>query len=328
MGHTYGMSARTASATDTAPSWRRHYPFRSRRLSIEGRQHHYLDEGEGEVLLLVHGNPTWSFHWRELIRSCRGSYRLVAPDHLGCGLSDKPRDADYRLAAHIDRMVRMIESLDLHDITLVVHDWGGPIGLGAALRMPQRFARLVLLNTGAFPPPYIPWRIRACRIPIFGTLAVRGLNLFARAALRMAMCHPDRLTPSERQAYLAPYDNWNNRLAIERFVRDIPGTARHPTHATLAEIERMLPRLADLPTQIIWGMQDWCFRPDCLRRLRQILPQAAVHEIAGAGHWVMEDAREEILRLLPEFLRHNPLRKPGGHSSGTPSTQRSQQVGK
>ncbi|HKD36019.1 MAG TPA: alpha/beta fold hydrolase, partial [Pirellulales bacterium] len=178
--------------------WRALYPFASHYLNHSGVRQHYLDEGAGPPLLLVHGNPTWSFHWRNLVTALAPRFRLVAPDHVGCGLSDKPPDYSYRLAQHIENLTALVERLDLREITLVAHDWGGPIGLGAALRCRERFARLVLLNTAAFRSKQIPWRIRICRTPLLGPLAVRGANGFARAALTMAVCKHKRMTPAIR----------------------------------------------------------------------------------------------------------------------------------
>ena len=130
--------------------WRQLYPFASHTLPLGSWRYHYLDEGSGEPLLMVHGNPTWSFYWRNLILAFRDRYRVVAPDHMGCGWSDKPQAYPYCLSTHIANLVQLIEHLDLRAVTLLVHDWGGPIGLGAALRVPDRIARLVLFNTGAF----------------------------------------------------------------------------------------------------------------------------------------------------------------------------------
>jgi haloalkane dehalogenase len=263
---------------------------------------HYVDEGQGAPLLMVHGNPTWSFYWRRIITAFRDRFRCVAPDHIGCGLSDKPRDYPYTLARRRDDLLRLIEKLDLREITLLVHDWGGAIGLGAALMAPERFARLVIFNTGAFPPPYIPLRIRVCRTPLIGRIAMQGFNVFARAALTMATERPERFTPAVRAGFLAPYDTWSNRRGIDRFVRDIPATPRHPTWRTLEEIEAGLPRLATLPTMFIWGMRDWCFRPDCLERFLQSFPGAEVHRLEDAGHYVVEDAHERIVPLLEQFV--------------------------
>ncbi|MCE9554226.1 MAG: alpha/beta fold hydrolase [Planctomycetes bacterium] len=289
------------------PDWRSLYPFESHELRLDDLRYHYLDEGQGEPLLLVHGNPTWSFYWRNLTARWRGRFRVIVPDHIGCGLSDKPADYPYTLAQHSDNLKRLVESLDLQRITLVVHDWGGPIGLRTALAMPERIARLVILNTGAFPPPRIPWRIRACRIPWLGPLAVRGANVFARAALWMASAKRERLTPEVCAGLLAPYDSWANRIAIQRFVEDIPTRTDHPTWPALKALEQGLPRMADRPVQLIWGMQDWCFSPECLRRFQGIFPTAEVHELADASHYVVEDAYERIGPLVEQFIDRYPV---------------------
>jgi haloalkane dehalogenase len=287
--------------------WSQLYPFTSRTLSLDGVRYHYLDEGRGMPLLMLHGNPTWSFYWRNLVVAFREQYRVVVPDHVGCGLSDKPQDYDYCLQNHIANVVRLVEHLDLTQVTLLVHDWGGAIGLGAALQIPERIARLVLFNTGAFPPPFVPLRIRVCRTPVIGRLAMRGFNVFARAALTMAVERRDRMTPAVRAGLLAPYDSWEHRIGIDRFVADIPLTRRHRTWQTLADIERGLPSLADRPIQMIWGMRDWCFRPSCLDRFCRAFPDAEVHRLENAGHYVIEDAHERIIPLVRTFLQEHPL---------------------
>ena len=293
------------------PDWRPPYPFCSRYLDLAGARMHYVDEGVGQPLLFVHGNPTWSFYWRNLILGLRDSHRCIAVDHVGCGLSDKPQQYEYTLAGRIADLSRLVEELDLTGVTLLAHDWGGAIGLGTVLRMPDRFARIVLFNTGAFPPPFVPWRIAACRIPLLGTVAVRGLNAFARAALSMATEKPERMSPEVRAGLLAPYDNWANRVAIDHFVKDIPFTRRHPTWKTLEQIEAGLPSLADRPTALIWGMKDWCFRPECLERFVTHWPSAEVHRLADCGHYVVEDAHERIVPLLKQFLaQQSTIRNP------------------
>jgi haloalkane dehalogenase len=273
---------------------------------------HYLDElvaepqaESSETLLFVHGNPTWSFHWRELIRALRGRYRCVAPDHLGCGLSDLPTRS-LRMAHHVNHLAQFVETLELSNVTLVAQDWGGAIGLAAMLRFPERLQRIILLNTGAFPPPYIPWRIRVCRMPVLGRLAVQGGNLFSRAALRMALAK-GRLPSDVEAGYLAPYCNWQRRQAVYDFVADIPASPSHPTWKDLEQLERNLPQLADRPIQLIWGMADWCFRPECLARFETIWPRAQIHRLAGVGHWVVEDACDEVIALINQFLGELPL---------------------
>jgi pimeloyl-ACP methyl ester carboxylesterase len=299
-----------------ARDWHALYPFESHWLDVDSARLHYLDEGPAQApdgpsptLLFVHGNPTWSFHWRALVQPLRSRYRCVAPDHLGCGWSDKPRGLP-QLSEHVDNLATLVERLDLRRVTLVAQDWGGAIGLGAMLRMPERLARIVLFNTGAFAPPYIPWRIRACRIPVLGRLAVQGGGLFSRAALRMTLARRKRLDPAVAAAYLAPYDSWANRRAVYGFVKDIPSGPHHPTWQTLAEIERSLPALADRPALLVWGMRDWCFRPDCLERFSRVWPKAEVHRLADVGHWVLEDAPEEAVPLVERFLAATDSRLP------------------
>ncbi len=286
-----------------AADWRSLYPFEPHFVGTERGRLHYVDEGQGAPLLMVHGNPTWSFYWRNLVTAFRGTHRTIAVDHLGCGHSDKPQDAPYTLAMHTANLCQLIEQLDLRDITLLVHDWGGAIGLGAAVKLRERFSRIVIFNTGAFPPPYVPHRIRVCRFPIFGRIALRGLNLFAKAAVTMATEQKGGLPPAVAAGLLAPYDNWANRVAIWGFVRDIPLTRRHPTWNVLAELEASLPKLATLPIQMHWGMRDWCFTDECLRRFSEVFSQADVHRHERAGHYVVEDAIDAIVPAIREFLR-------------------------
>ncbi len=294
-----------------ADDWRSLYPFESHELRLGGHRYHYLDEGSGPVLLMVHGNPTWSFYWRELVQAFRGQYRVVVPDHIGCGLSDKPsaRDYSYRLVQRVDDLGALIEHFDLQQITLVAHDWGGAIGMGAAVAMPQRFGRFVLLNTAAFGGGRCPLRIRVCRTPLLGRLGVQGLNLFARAALRMAVRRPQRMTPTVRAGLLAPYDSWAHRLAVHQFVADIPLSPRHPSHATLAGIEAGLGQFRRHPICLIWGMRDWCFTPAFLERFLEFFPDAEAHRLADAGHYVVQDAHEQIVPILQQFLQSHPSKE-------------------
>jgi haloalkane dehalogenase len=283
------------------------FPFEPRAIELDGLRYAYVDCGQGETLLCVHGNPTWSFYWRELIRALSPNCRVIAVDHIGCGRSDKPRDYPYRLAQHVDNLSRFVERLDLRDVTLLGHDWGGAIGLGAALAQPERFGRFVMFNTAAFRSRRMPWRIRACRVPLAGRLTVQGLNGFARAALRMAVCKRERMTPAVRAGLLAPYDSWRRRQAIYRFVEDIPLSPRHPSYATLSSIEERLPQLADRAWMFVWGMRDWCFTPAFLEQFLSYYPTAEVHRIADAGHYVLEDAHERIVPLVERFLAKHPL---------------------
>ncbi len=288
------------------------FPYPSNEIQVGSHTMRYLDVGSGdEVLLCVHGNPTWSFYWRSIVERFSDGRRVVAVDHLGCGRSDKPPRGEfpYTLAAHRDNLVQLIEALDLRNVSLIAHDWGGAIGLCSLLERQDRFNRIVLLNTAAFPPPYMPLRISACRVPVLGTAAVRGLNAFARAAVSMAMSRT-KMDPMVAKGLLAPYDNWRNRVAIDSFVRDIPTSTNHPTYKVLEQLESRLPDLAPMRALLVWGMQDWCFRPECLRRFQEVWPDAQSVEIADAGHYVIEDAPAETLGAIEEFL--NRRLTPGG----------------
>lgn len=288
--------------SELKPIWMEHYPFQSHTLNLGGNTLHYVDEGAGEPILMVHGNPTWSFYYRRLIQAFRGTHRTVAPDHIGMGLSDKPQDFNYTLASHISNLKWLINELDLRDITLVVHDWGGAIGLGAAVDQPERFKRLVILNTAAFPPPFIPKRIAICRWPIFGSLAVRGFNAFARAATTMTVEDKANMSPTVQAGYLAPYDSWANRVAVHSFVKDIPTKSSDWTWKKLAAIRDGLAKLGDKPARFYWGMKDWCFTPAILETMTELLPNAQVQRFENAGHYVLEDAHEPIIESMKLFL--------------------------
>ncbi len=290
--------------TDKATEWRREYPFAENYLPVgAGLRLHYVDHGQGTPVVLLHGNPTWSFFYRHLIQGLSGSgHRAIAPDHIGCGLSDKPRDYSYRLRDHIDNLEQLIGQLDLPPLDLVVHDWGGAVGMGWAVRHPQLVRRIVVLNSAAFLEPECPRRIRICRWPLIGPLMVRGANGFARGALRMAVERHRNLTAAARQGYLAPYNNYRNRIAILRFVQDIPLSPKHPTWQTMQEIQEGLENLRGKPMLICWGMRDFCFTPSFLERWLEYFPEANVHRFSQAGHYLLEDEREGILPLVENFL--------------------------
>lgn len=282
------------------------YPFASRYLPLDGGRLHYLDEGDGPAVVMVHGNPTWSYYYRRLITELRQDHRVIAIDHLGCGLSDKPQNYPYRLDRHIAHLELLLNHLQIARFSLVVHDWGGAIGFGCAGRRPADIDRLVVMNTAAFRSSRIPLRIRLCRLPILGQLLVRGLNGFAGPARYMAVSKP--LPREVAKAYIAPYDSWQNRVAIAGFVRDIPLTERHPSYPTLVAIEASLHnlRLADIPMLIAWGGRDFCFNDSFYREWVQRFPRAQAHYFPDGGHYVLEDEWPQMRLLLSEFFRSAP----------------------
>jgi len=280
------------------------YPFTPRAFAAPGAARmSYLDEGpEGdEAVLMLHGNPTWSFYYRDLVAALAPRLRCVVPDHVGMGLSDKPQGRAYTLESRIADIEALVAALGLRRVHLVVHDWGGAIGFGWAARHPEQVGRIVILNTAAFPARQIPLRIALCRMPVAGEWLVRGLNGFAGPATRMAM-HQRRLSPDERRAYLFPYDSWANRVGVHRFVRDIPMEANHPSRAVLEGIAAALPLFASHPVLIQWGGRDFCFDVRFLARWREILPEAACDLLADAGHYVLEDGGAAVRGRIAAFL--------------------------
>jgi pimeloyl-ACP methyl ester carboxylesterase len=291
--------------SDHPPDWLvSQYPFAPRSFTTSrGARMNFLDEGPrvDSAVLMLHGNPTWSFYYRGLVSALASTRRCVVPDHVGMGLSEKPEGYDYTLATRVADVEALVASLGVKRIDLVVHDWGGAIGLGFAGKHPALIDRLVILNTAAFASPHIPWRIALCKAPLIGPLLVRGANGFAWPATWMAM-HRRALSADEKRGYLLPYDSWANRVAVSAFVRDIPLAPSHPTWPALAEVERGLRQFRDRRALIVWGGQDFCFNDSFLERWRRELPQAEVHRIADAGHYVLDDAREEVVPRVAAFL--------------------------
>ncbi|HDP33839.1 MAG TPA: alpha/beta fold hydrolase [Candidatus Hydrogenedentes bacterium] len=294
---------------DTAP-FKDLYPFDSHWFELDGTKMHYLDEGPADgqnanaAIVMVHGNPTWSFYYRNLVAAASKRHRVIAPDHIGCGLSDKPQEYAYTLKQHTDNLERLIESLDVSRVTLVMHDWGGAIGMGYAQRHPEKIAGFVVLNTAVFFPPRIPYRIKMCRIPGYGAFMVRGLNGFLLATFLFATSQRRRFTRQVRAGYLAPYNSWRNRIAIHRFVQDIPLEPDHPTLPVVHALEPGLARFRDHPMLIFWGKDDFCFTErDFLPHWKEHFPNAEVHVFDHAGHFVLEDAHEKIIPRALDFFQ-------------------------
>ncbi|MHB0997325.1 MAG: alpha/beta fold hydrolase [Elusimicrobiales bacterium] len=284
------------------------YPFTGKYLAVRGGLRlHYLDEGEGKPVLMLHGNPSWSFYYRNLAAALRGGNRVIVPDHIGCGLSDKPGDDryDYTLASRVEDVEALLDSLQLKEkITLVVHDWGGMIGLAAAARRPERIEKIVVLNTGAFFLPgakSFPAALSLVRTPL-GALLVRGFNAFARGAAWIG-CKRRRMPAHLRAAYAAPYGSWADRIATLRFVQDIPLMPGDRAYALVDETQSKLPLLAGVPMLICWGLKDFVFDSHFLDEWRRRFPAAQVRAFPDCGHYILEDAREELLPLIKDFIR-------------------------
>ncbi|MGB5374631.1 MAG: alpha/beta fold hydrolase [Polyangiales bacterium] len=285
------------------------YPFEPHWLTLpSGHRMHYVDEGprDAPVVLMLHGNPTWSFYWRRLISALSPTHRMIAPDHIGCGKSDKPGDDAYayRLAQRVEDIEALVQQLGLQGITLAVHDWGGMIGMGWAHRHPDLVARLVVLNTAAFPMPStkrLPASLWLARDTRAGALLVRGFNAFARGATRLAVTRV-RLRKAVRDGLCAPYDSWDHRRAVLRFVQDIPLKESDPSFSLVREVGEHLHQFNDRPVLICWGDRDFVFDDHFLRVWKSALPDAEVHQFPDCGHYVLEDAPAEIEALVRRFL--------------------------
>lgn len=280
----------------------------------QGLRLHYLDQGQGRPVVMVHGNPTWSIYFRNLVSALQGEFRCIVPDHMGCGFSDKPDDSHYHYT--LDSRIEDLEALLAHlgikrHVTLVVHDWGGLIGLAWALRHLEAVERLVILNTAAFrlsatPKKRIPWPLALARQRQLGTWLIEHLNAFSVIASWVG-CRQHPMSAKLRRLYQLPYNSPENRIATLRFVQDIPLRPEDPAYATVTTVEHQLERLAHLPILIGWGMKDFVFDADFLEVFRQKWPQAEVHCFQQAGHYVLEDVQAELIPLIQEFLRR-PLR--------------------
>jgi haloalkane dehalogenase len=257
---------------------------------------------------MLHGNPTWSFYYRSLIKKLSPDYRIIVPDHIGCGLSDKPdqKRYDYRLISRVDDLDALAEHLNLNrKISLVVHDWGGMIGLAFALRHRKIIDRIVIMNTAAFLPPEnknLPltlWIIR--NIKPLAAIAVLGFNLFSFGALFLAS---HKGLPREvRTGLKAPYNSWKNRIATLKFVQDIPVRKKDPSYQVVRDVDNNLHKMKDIPMLICWGEHDFVFDNDYLVEWQRRFPKAEVHTFPNAGHYVLEDAEDRIVTLVGKFFK-------------------------
>ncbi len=286
------------------------YPFESHFITLKTPvkcRLHYVDQGKGEPVVMLHGNPTWSFYFRNLIQFLSPMYRCLAPDHIGCGLSDKPQTYPYQLNQHIENTLHWLKELGIGRFHLVVHDWGGAIGMGIATRWPASIQSLTILNSAAFLSDQIPLRIALCRFPVLGPWAIKHLNIFARAATWMATTQT--LPKDIKEGYLYPYNNAKNRVAINAFVQDIPMDENHPSYKTLQRIQENLWLINQKPCLLAWGMKDFCFTPDFLSQWRNFFPNAQLNCYENAGHYVLEDAKEAIHSNIRNFLLKNPFQE-------------------
>lgn len=275
-------------------------PFQSRFVSVGGYRMHYIDEGSGPVVLLLHGNPTWSFLYRNVIRELRDSFRLIAPDFLGCGLSDRTPGVRFKAIDRINQLEEFVTALGLTKFSMVMHDWGGPLGTGFMLKRLDSIDRIIYLNTTLTETESLPPIIKLAAFPVIGKALTRHTNTFVRLTTSMGAFK--KLTPDVVEGYKAPYNTRQQRDAIWDFVDDIPFDANHPTYSQMVEIAAGLPKVAQKPVKIIWGLRDPCFHREMLSKVAAHFPQAEILEIGDASHLVLDDAPQIAIPAIKEFL--------------------------
>jgi olefin beta-lactone synthetase len=293
------------------------YPFRSRFVTVgrgtatggtRGHRMHYVDEGSGPVVVCLHGNPTWGFLFRNLIAALRDDFRVIVPDHVGCGLSEQPGDVCFRAGDRIGHLEDLLAELGIGRFSLVMHDWGGPLGTGLAVRRPADVERLVYFNTTLAEMALLPGMIRRAAAPVIGKLLTHDTMQFLKLLTSFGVV---QAMPEEvKRGYLRPYQTRAGRRAIWGFVQDIPFSPSHPTALLMEDMVARLPALADTPVKIIWGMKDPCFHPGILRQVAARFPQADVVRVPDASHLVLEDAPGQSIAAVREFLGPAPVVAP------------------
>ncbi len=283
------------------------YPFESKFMDIGGHALHYVDEGRGKPVVMVHGNPTWSFYFRNLIAGLSKNFRAIAPDHIGCGFSDKP-DAKayaYTLESRVRDLESFVNGLNITEkINLVVHDWGGMIGLAFAVRHPEMVDKIIITNTSGFFLPQektFPFLLRLIKgLPLLAVPAVLGFNAFARGALYLAS--EKKLPHKVKTGLMEPYNSWKNRIATLKFVQDIPICEKDQSYALVDHVDRHLHLLSGSDLLFLWGARDFVFDLTFLNEFKRRFPRAETHVFHDAGHYLFEDKPTETLGLINAFL--------------------------
>lgn len=285
------------------------YPFEPHYHQTPAGRMHYVDEGQGEPIVFLHGQPSWSFMYRAPLAGLASRARCIGVDWLGFGRSDKPRHWHYRIDAHAENLDSLIEALGLDGVTLVVHDWGGPIGLGWAVRHPERVKRLVILNTWMWSFAGERWaRVFSRSVGSApGRLAIRHLDLFVRVFMKRALAHVDggRHWERVRAAYQGQFQGPQDRQGCAVFPQQILGAS-----PWLEETWRLASILAAKPTLFVWGEDDPVFRREVLERLCGAFPRNEVQALPGIGHFVAEELGDGLTKRIAGFLDAAPA-EPG-----------------
>ena len=291
--------------TSAPESLASYIPFQGKFLGPEGCRQFVVDEGSGVPVVMVHGNPTWCFYYRNLVAALKDRYRCIVPDHIGCGRSDAPNDEayGYSLEDRVNDLERCLDELVPDQaVHLVVHDWGGMIGMAWADRHPDQVLSFTILNTAGFRLPSdqpMPKAIAFARSGP-GRWLIENLSGSARFASVSAFAKP--VSREIRRAYRAPYEDRGRRVATRRFVEDIPLEASDPSYAIVHGVEQRLDRFTDRPAMIAWGMKDFVFTPKFLAAWKRHWPHAEVTTYDDCGHYVLEDAKDDLIPRIAAFL--------------------------
>jgi haloalkane dehalogenase len=277
------------------------YPFADRYLEAAGARVHYVDEGSGPTLLLLHGNPTWSFLYRNVIKGLSDRFRCVAPDHPGFGLSTAPAGYGFTPAEHAEVLERFVLELDLRDVTLMVQDWGGPIGFTVATRQADRFARFVIGNTWAWPKSDPGTQLFSRFLGgAIGRRLILGRNFFVETLLPGGT-RERKLPDDVMNAYRGPFPDQRSRVPAWVFPREILRS-----RPWLAQIERALPTVTDRPALLVWPTKDVAFRSPERKRWERLFPDHRTVVLEGARHYIQEDAPDEIVAAIRDWVPASP----------------------
>ena len=273
------------------------FPFRSRFFPVGRYRLHYIDEGTGPVLLLMHACPLWSFSFRRIIHEFSRTHRVVALDQMGYGLSDKPADFDYHLETHTDMLELFVRRMELENITLVMHGRGSTIGMAYAVRNPENIRAFVTLNAMGFSNFVLPLRLQLCRFRWLGAKIILGLDIFTREL--------NRFPRAVREAYRLPFPDNASKVAMLRFIEDIPCVPEDDSAQSMLEIESSLWMLREKPAAIVWAAKDWLYPMRCFRTWLKYFPAAEVHLLENAGRYLPEDEPGKLISILRNFLEQN-----------------------
>ncbi|WP_017733524.1 alpha/beta fold hydrolase [Nafulsella turpanensis] len=276
------------------------YPFTSHYFSTNEGRMHYIDEGKGDPIVFIHGTPSWSFLYRHLIKKFSATHRCLAIDHLGFGLSDKPAQADYRPQAHARRLEQWLQQLELKDITLVVHDFGGPIGLSYALRHPEKIARVVIANSWLWSLEHEASFRKADKMlnSWLGKFLYLQVNLSPKVLFKEGIAKKDKFSKDIHRHYIKVFPSSSSRHALYQIALSLLGAS-----SWYQELKQQLPRLKEKPVLLLWGMKDKYFNPTFLERWQQLLADPKTVYLQDAGHFIQEDAAEQIEAAIATFVQ-------------------------